>query len=45
MAVLVTLACRHYLWPTGRPPQIGDTAYCITCRKNRTVSAVEEKPW
>lgn len=45
MSVLVTLACGHYLWPTGRTPQVGDVAYCVTCRRELQVWTVGRTEW
>ena len=46
-ALLVELACTHYLWPTGSPSMwtVGDTAYCGTCRKRQEITDVGRAEW
>jgi hypothetical protein len=46
-ALQVTLACTHYLWPTGSPSMwtVGETAYCGTCRKQQEITEVGRAEW
>ena len=46
-ALRVTLACLHFLWPTGSPSlyKKGEEAYCQSCRKRQEITDVGRAEW